>query len=696
MKIQRETYSDIKSIAVWTGVGIVTFACLFYRHKAPWLVFYPEAYTVPLSIWLNNFIDLFVIHFRWFFRGLNWLLSWPLVWTQQFLHWLPWPVMIFLFSAFSFFAKGWRLTVFAILAMLYILLVGYWEESMNTLSLVLVAIPLSVAIGFLLGVLSYFSRRVERVVQPTLDLMQVIPTFAYLIPILLLFGFGMVVGLVATAIYACPPMVRNVILALRRVPTDIVESGQMSGTTRGQLFWWVQVPTAMPTIMIGVNQTIMAAFSMVIIASIIGTSNDIGWEVLSTMRRAQFGTSFLAGIVIAIIAMLMDRISRGFAEQYTYRWIGGVRSYFRQPAVLIGSVSIVMTLVIFWFFPFLIDSKKSGTLPLASQIDNGIMYLIANYSHVTDAIKNAMLFYLLLPLKIGFESTVRPFTWGFELTNTVIFIYTVIVVSLSVLTDWLIAWRAGIAVALFGIVYYFGISRIPWPVFIIVTTVIAWQTGGWRVGIFSAGGLVFMLLTGIWPKAMLSFYLCGAATLMAFSMGLLIGIGAAHSDRFSAMIRPVIDTLQTMPLFVFLIPVLMFFLVGEFSAFLAIIAYAVAPAIRYTEHGLRGVPFDIIEAAQAIGCARRHILIHVKLPLALPEIMLGLNQTINFALAMLVISALVGSTGLGQVIYIALTSADFGTGIIAGLGMALIAMIGDRIIQSWSTERKAALGIDNS
>ncbi len=392
----------------------------------------------------------------------------------------------------------------------------------------------------------------------------------------------------------------------------------------------------------------------------------------------------------------MDRISRGFAEQYTSGWIGDLRSFFRQPAVLIALVSIVMTLVIFWFFPFLIDSKKSGVLPLASPIDKGVMHLIANYSHVTDAIKNAMLFYFLLPLKIGFESTVRPFTWGFELTNTVIFIYTAIVVSLSFLSGWLIAWRTGIAVALLGIVYYFGISRIPWPVFILVTTVIAWRTGGWRVGLFSAGGLVFMLLTGIWPKAMLSFYLCGAATLTAFGIGLLIGIGAAHSDRFSAMIRPVIDTLQTMPMFVFLIPVLMFFLIGEFSAYLAVIAYAVAPAIRYTEHGLREVPFDIVEAAQAIGCANRHILFQVRLPLALPEIMLGLNQTINFALAMLVISALVGSQGLGQVIYIGLTSADFGTGIIAGLGMALIAMIGDRIIQSWSTERKAALGIGNS
>ena len=141
--------------------------------------------------------------------------------------------------------------------------------------------------------------------------MRSVPTFAYLIPILLLFGFGLVIGLIASAIYASPPMVRNVILGLRRVPTDIVESGQMSGTTKRQLLWWVQIPTALPTIMIGVNQTTMCALSMVIIAAIIGSSADIGWEVLSTMRRAQVGLALLAGWVSALIAMIMDPISRG-------------------------------------------------------------------------------------------------------------------------------------------------------------------------------------------------------------------------------------------------------------------------------------------------------------------------------------------------------------------------------------------------
>jgi glycine betaine/proline transport system permease protein len=137
----------------------------------------------------------------------------------------------------------------------------------------------------------------------------------------------------------------------------------------------------------------------------------------------------------------------------------------------------------------------------------------------------------------------------------------------------------------------------------------------------------------------------------------------------------------------------MFFQVGEFTALFAILAYSIVPSIRYTEHGLRRVPHEVIEAAKSMGCTPRQMLWQVKMPFALPEIMLGLNQTIMFALAMLVIAALVGTKGLGQMVYIALTKADFGLGLISGLSMAMIAMISDRIIRAWSAKKEAALGM---
>ena len=172
-----------------------------------------------------------------------------------------------------------------------------------------------------------------------------------------------------------------------------------------------------------------------------------------------------------------------------------------------------------------------------------------------------------------------------------------------------------------------------------------------------------------------------------------IGIVAAENQRVGRVVQVVIDTLQTLPSFVYLIPVVMLFRVGDFSAMIAVVAYAIVPAIRYTAHGIRQIPPHLIEAGVTTGCTRTQILFKIKLKLALPEIMLGINQTIMFALSMLVITALVGTRDLGQEVYIALTKADTGRGVVAGLSVAIIAIIADRLIASWANKRKRELGL---
>ena len=159
------------------------------------------------------------------------------------------------------------------------------------------------------------------------------------------------------------------------------------------------------------------------------------------------------------------------------------------------------------------------------------------------------------------------------------------------------------------------------------------------------------------------------------------------------VVRPICDLLQTIPLFVFLIPVLMFFQIGEFSAFLAIIAYAIVPMIRYTHHGLTTTPDDLIESAVSNGATGAQIMRNVRLPFAAPTILLGLNQTILYAFAMLVITALIGTTGLGQSIYLALGQADVGLGIVSGAAMALLAIIADRLVQAFAKKQREALGL---
>ncbi len=192
---------------------------------------------------------------------------------------------------------------------------------------------------------------------------------------------------------------------------------------------------------------------------------------------------------------------------------------------------------------------------------------------------------------------------------------------------------------------------------------------------------------------MISAYLVGICVFLACLIGIPVGIAAARNDRLHKVVQIVIDTLQTLPAFVYLIPAVMLFRVGDFSAMIAVVAYSLVPAIRYTSLGIRQVPPDIIEAATAAGCTRWQTLWKVKLRLALPEIMLGVNQTIMMGLSMLVITALVGTRDLGQEVYIALTKADTGRGLVAGVSVACIAMISDRLISAWSRRRKRELGL---
>ncbi len=689
-KLLRRNY---RGLLPWIMVIAITALSLFLRDQIGWLNKLPADLVIPVVDWINGFMDWFIKTFKWLFRSINWLLSWPMAGAQGVLQWLPWPATIAGFCVLAYVASGWRLSLFTGLALFYMVVTGHWAPSMNTLGIVFISIPLAIGAGFFLAIGAYKSDRINGVVQPVLDLMQTVPTFAYLIPILLLFGFGPVVGVVASAIYACPPMVRNMILGLQKVPSEVIESGLISGSTKRQLFWWVQVPSALPNIMVGINQTTMCALSMVIIAAIIGGSADIGWEVLSTMRKAQFGQSLLAGIVIALIAMILDRISWGFTDrtraiERRHLALGQrLKPWFTAFGLMLGFTLLALMVPALRVFP------ESWVIYPAAGINEGLTYITANYANVTDAFKESIFFFYLLPIKVGFTKAISPFSWGFELTPAMIWSYGI---GVSAIAGWLFvmrSWQSAIAAIIIGGFLWFGIISIPWLPFILIVTLLAWQVGGLKVAALSFFGWLYMLFAGVWPQAMLSVYMCLAAVIICLLFGGALGVWASQNQRVSNFLRPINDTLQSMPLFVILIPFLMFFQIGEFTSFLAIIAYAIVPTIRYTEHGLRNVPPETVEAARSMGCTKRQMLWEVKMPLAIPEIMLGLNQTVLFALAMLVITALVGSKGLGQSVYIALSKADAGLGIVAGLGMALIAIIADRIIQSWSTKRKQVLGL---
>ena len=678
-------------LIVWLAVFAFVAACLAFRTALPWIAAYPPDWVLPLAKGINWAADAFNQLFQPVFRAISWTLDAPMRALRAILEWLPWPATILLVGTLALSANGWRLAVFAVASLGYFVIIGYWPQSMNTMALVLLAVPLSIAVGFILGVLSFRAPRARPTIEVALDIMQTMPAFAYLIPLLLLFGFGPVVGLIASAVYAIPPMVRNTLLGLQQVPSAITEAGTMSGCTQRQRFWHVEVPAAMPQLLVGVNQTTMAVLSVVIIASIIGGFNDIGWEVLASMRKAEFGQSLFSGLVIALMAMVIDRITLGFARNRAIR-AGGGKGHWPQDRALLLVVAAILL-----FGALLRLLAPEGWIPLPDSslwvtqmqaLKAALLGFVSEHANGIEAFKNAVLYFFMLPLRIGLVGAVTPYSWGFALTPTVITGYVVGLAVIAAALAWRFGWRPAFAFIVAGTFFYYGFSGFPWPAFMALVVTLAWRAAGWRVAVFALVGMLFMLVTGVWVPLMGSTYLCGLAVFLCLVIGGALGMWAAHSDRVSTILRPINDTLQTMPQFVFLIPCLYFFKVGEFTALIAVMLYAIVPPIRYVEHGLRNVRPDVVEAARQIGCTPAQLLWQVKLPMAMPVVMLGLNQTIMAALSMLVIAAMVGTRELGQQVYVALGKADAGLGLIAGLSISLVAMIGDRIIRGWCERRQ--------
>jgi glycine betaine/proline transport system permease protein len=535
----------------------------------------------------------------------------------------------------------------------------------------------------LIGLLATEVKTIGRTVETVLDVMQTVPTFAYLTPLLLLFGFGPVVGLIASVIYAAPPMARNVILGLQRVEPDIKEAAIMNGATRFQQLFLIEIPSASKQIMVGANQTIMAALSMVIIAAVIGGFNDIGWEVLLTMRKAAFGQSLIAGLVIVIFAILADRMSSSLAEDgKRYSW---------RIAFGIAAVSVVLAVAQSHILPG--PGDYAAFKSTAAFLDARLGAFTGANGAMLEQMKNGTMFYVLLPLRIGLDEAVLPFTWGFQWTLTMSVVLFCVVGVMALALAAVNRAVLGLCLLIATGVVVIGIVNLPWPFVLVGLGALGWLAGGHKLAMFAVLAIGAIMVTGLWAPALLSIYLCTASVVICVVVGGSIGIGCALSGSAWRIVHPICDFLQTIPLFVFLIPVLMFFQIGEFSAFLAICAYAIVPMIRYTRHGLTSIPEDLLEAAISSGASEWQVLREVRIPYSAPTILLGLNQTIMYAFSMLVIAALIGTTDLGQQIYLALGQGDVGLGVAAGASMALLALVADRIIQAFAVKQRKALGL---
>ena len=268
---------------LWLPLTVIfCLGILLYLNKelTPFLVKYPKDWVIPLRFWISDLMqwlikdfDLGLFTFKELTRSIAWVLEWPLSIANSFLATgftfstepgapiilppAPWIAIVSIVGLLAFQLSGIRLTLLVTGCFFYLVIFGQWQSAMVTLSSILIAVPLGVGIGFALGITAYRHPLLERMLSPILDLMQTVPVFAYLVPVLFLFGFGPVAAMIATMIYATPPMVRVTILSLRQIPEELIEYGDMAGCSRGQLLRKIQVPVARNSLMVGINQVIM-------------------------------------------------------------------------------------------------------------------------------------------------------------------------------------------------------------------------------------------------------------------------------------------------------------------------------------------------------------------------------------------------------------------------------------------------------
>ena len=559
---------------------------------------------------------------------------------------LPWTVICAGGALLGYALQGRGLAILVAFSTIYISVFGQWEPSMQTLSLVLIAAPVSIIIGLLLGVWSFKSRVVESALAPLLNIAQTMPHFSYLVPVMVFFGIGDQAGAIATIIFATPPMIRLTLLGLKKVSPEVIDAGMMSGCHNYQLMYKVLIPTARRDILIGINQVIMQCLAMAVIASFIG-AKGLGFNLLTALNTLAVGVALELGVCIVLIAVVLDKLSLAWANKQT--------DYFADLPFIQKNKWSLMFFAILFFGVFL---SFIGSI----LFDDGInyLYLIPHNQGVT-----------LGPI---FQDGIDWFLQAFFF-------------SLQGFNKWLII----------DVLFPMREAFLSMPVistFFLVMG-IGYIVGGVRSALIVGSFLLFIALLEWWERALITTYMATFGVIVSAIIGITVGTLCAQSRAATKFILLVCDTFQTFPSFVYLIPVMILFGITDTSVLIAVIVYATIPATRYTVEGLNSVPQDLQDAGSMSGVNRMQRWLKIELPLAFPHIMLGINQTVIFALFMVIIGAFIGTEDLGQYIIKALSDKQgIGNGLLLGFCVASIGLAVDHIIQTWATKRRKLLGID--
>ncbi len=573
--------------------------------------------------------------------------SWDFVSENEWAYWpaLPWTVVAGVAITLGYALSGRWLAILVGLATSYIAVFGQWEPAMETLSFVLIAAPLSVALGVMLGVFAYKSQTFEAALMPLLNLAQTMPHFSYLVPVTVFFGVGDHAGAIATVIFATPPMIRLTLLGLKGVSPEVIEAGIMNGCNKVQLMFRVLIPSARHDILVGVNQVIMQCLAMAVIASFIG-AKGLGFNLLLALNQLRIGQALELGICIVLIAVVLDKLSLGwankqidyfadlsFVERHKYALIMGAILLVGVVFASIGSLIFRDGINYFYLIP------HNQGLTTENFWQSGVDWMVDNWYTNLQIFNKGLIVNVLIPMKNAYLS-------------------------------------------------------MPVSATLVLVMGIGYIVGGVRTALVVGGFLLFIASTEWWDRALITAYMATFGVLVSVVIGTVTGSLCAQNPVSTRVILLVCDTLQTFPSFIYLIPVIMLFGVTDTSVLIAVIIYATIPATRYTVEGLSNVPPSLQDAGTMSGVNRFQRWLQIELPLAFPHIMLGINQTVVFALFMVIIGAMIGTDDLGQLILKSLSDKHgIGNGLMLGFCVAAIGLAVDQILRTWANERKKALGL---
>ena len=611
----------------------------------------PEGWVPPFAVWLDSGFN-----FLRYTLGLETLTRWFAEGPLQFMldtsanilygkrRWpnfepIPWSAIAAVSAMIGYYLGGWRLALLAGGTFVWTALIGQWKDAMQTMSVLVVAVPMAFVIGILLGIAGWKYAWVERGIKPVLSVLQTLPFFTYLLPAVIFFKVGPTAGAVATVIYAIPPMILMTTLGLKKVSPEVVEAGKMSGCSKWQMLRYVYVPAARTEILVGVNQVIMLCLAMVVLTAFIGMPG-LGAKLLAMMGSFKLGRSFEIGITIILLAVTLDRLSKAWVVKLPEHFERGTPWWQRHKYMLVGLAVFVFFCILGYFVEWFAEISRRQSFTQGKVIDVRIKTFLAlePVQAVTGSIRYVLNVWVLNPF--------RDFL-------------------LSIPTFGLIGFVVAGALAL----------------------------GGGKSGTYALIFFGLVALSGWWDRSVITLYSVISAVILATIIGLPIGILAARSAKWSNRVLLACDTAQTFPSFIYLIPAIMLFGITATTVVFSVFIFTMVPLVRYTVEGLRGVPAEMTEAADMSGATMMQKLWKVQLPLALPTMAIGFNQAIMFAFFMIIIAAFIGTQDLGQELQKTLAGTDLGKNFVLGICVSLMALTFDMAIMSWSEKKKRALGL---